>query len=101
MPKKATSGSIKPGERRNPKGRGKGVPNKVTADLKQLVLNTMAKLEAQGKGLDTEAEHNPKWFYENFVRPMLPKDVKLDSTGEITVIIQQFGKAKNGSAAKD
>lgn len=61
-------------------GRPKGSKNKLPRDLKDRVLHVWEKLEAEGKGLYDEAEKDPPWFYANFVKPMLPKNVEL--TGE-------------------
>ena len=59
-------------------GRPKGLKNKITTDLKQLVLDTLEKLQKEGKGLTEEAQKDPRWFFEHFVKPMLPKDIKID-----------------------
>lgn len=56
-------------------GRPKGSKDKIQKNLKQLVLDTIASLEGEGKSLHAEALTDPKWFYANFVKPMLPKDV--------------------------
>lgn len=56
-------------------GRPKGSKDKITRDLKKLVLDTAAKLEEDGKSLHEEAQKDPKWFYMNFLKPMLPKPV--------------------------
>lgn len=61
-------------------GRPKGVGNKLPRDLKAKVLAICDHLEAQQKGLQEEAEKDPQWFYTNFVKPMLPKNVEI--TGE-------------------
>ena len=56
-------------------GRPLGLKNKFPTALKEKVLHACAHLEANGRDLATEALKNPPWFYENFVKPMLPKDV--------------------------
>ncbi len=58
-------------------GRPKGSKDKIQKNLKQLVLDTITSLEAEGKSLHVEALEDPKWFYANFVKPMLPKDVTI------------------------
>jgi hypothetical protein len=44
------------------------------------VLEISANLEEQGKGLQDCAEKDPRWFYENFLKPMIPKNVLLGGT---------------------
>ncbi len=56
-------------------GRPKGSKDKINKNLKQMVLDAAAKLEKDKKSLYDEAKKDPKWFYANFVKPMLPKDV--------------------------
>ena len=63
------------GGKREGAGRPPGAKNKIQTDLKQLVLETVEALEKDGKSLMVEAGKDPKWFYLNFVKPMLPKDV--------------------------
>jgi hypothetical protein len=80
--------AYKKGESGNPNGRPKGAKNLITTDLKQLVLDTLAKLEKEGKGLDAEASKDPKWFFEHFVKPMLPKDIKIDPSAEMLTLLR-------------
>lgn len=58
-------------------GRPKGSKDKLSRDIKKRVLDVWDKLEKGGKSLHVEAKNDPKWFYSNFVKPMLPKDVVL------------------------
>lgn len=78
MKKQATGRPFQPGQSGNPKGKPKGTKNRITADLQAKVLEIMANLEGQQKGLQDEAEKDPKWFYETFVRALLPKNVKAE-----------------------
>lgn len=64
-------------------GRPKGSTNKLPRDLKEKVLAICDHLEANNMGLRDEAEKDPPWFYVNFLKPMLPKDVKLDANVSI------------------
>lgn len=61
-------------------GRPKGMKNKIPRNLKDRILHVWNELEEKGMGLHDEAEKDPPWFYVNFVKPMLPKNVEL--TGE-------------------
>ena len=65
------------GGKREGAGRPRGAKDKISRDLKAFVLETVEKLDAEGKSLYSEAEKDPRWFYANFVKPMLPKDVVL------------------------
>ena len=66
-------------------GRPKGSKDKIPQDLKKRVLAVWAQLEAEGKGLHEEAKKKPAWFYENFLKPMLPKNVDIGSDGPIVL----------------
>ena len=61
----------------NPTGRPKGALNKLPRNLVDRVLEITANLEEQGKGLQHCAEKDPKWFFENFLKPMIPKNLLL------------------------
>ena len=79
------------------KGRPKGAKNKLPIDIKKRVLEVWAKLEAEKKGLHDEAKKQPVWFYENFLKPMLPKnvDIKSDSPIILKVIYEESRKDTN------
>lgn len=57
-------------------GRPKGSKNKIPGDLKERVMRIVEELDAKGKGLTDCANQDPKWFFENFVKPLLPKNVE-------------------------
>jgi len=61
----------------NPTGRPRGAKNKLPRNLVDRVLEVSANLEEQGKGLQDCAEKDPKWFFENFLKPMIPKNILL------------------------
>ena len=69
-------------------GRPKGSKDKITRDLKKRVLDVWDQLKADGKDLHDEAQQDPKWFYQNFVKPMLPKDVVLQGDSENPLITE-------------
>jgi hypothetical protein len=64
----------------NPTGRPRGAKNKLPRDLADRVLEISADLEKQGKGLLACADKDPKWFFENFLKPLIPKNVLLGSS---------------------
>jgi hypothetical protein len=64
----------------NPDGRSRGAKNKLPRNLVDRVLEISANLEEQGKGLQECAGQDPKWFFENFLKPMIPKNVLLGQT---------------------
>ena len=75
MPNPKGNPKLKPGP-----GRPKGSTDKIPRALKERVLAVWEDLEKKKKGLGDEAEKDPKWFYENFIKPMLPKNVDLSLT---------------------
>jgi hypothetical protein len=64
----------------NPAGRPNGAKNKLPRNLVDRVLDISANLEEQGNGLQECAEQDPKWFFENFLKPMIPKNILLGQT---------------------
>ena len=76
---------FKKGQIANPTGRPRGAKNKLPRDLVDRVLEISANLEEQGKGLQDCAEKDPKWFFENFLKPMIPKNVLLGGTEPVTI----------------
>ena len=56
-------------------GRPKGSKDKVPKDVKQRIMKVWDQLEADGLGLFEEATKRPDWFYVNFVKGMIPKDL--------------------------
>ena len=72
-------------------GRPKGLKNKLPADLKQRVLATLEKLDRDKKGLDECASQDPKWFLENFIKPLLPKNIEARVDVGMTEAARKFG----------
>jgi hypothetical protein len=68
---------FKAGTSLNPTGRPRGAKNKIPKNLVDQVLQIAADLEKHGKGLQDCAEKDPRWFFENFLKPMIPKNVAL------------------------
>ena len=84
------------GGKREGAGRKPGSKNKFPSALKDKVLHACAHLEAEGKDLATVALENPSWFYENFVKPMLPKELAVtgDPNNPLRIILETYGRPK-------
>jgi hypothetical protein len=83
---------FKKGRSGNPTGRPKEALNKLPRNLVDRVLEITANLEEQGKGLQHCAEKDPKWFFENFVKPMIPKNIALDRSEQIVIKVHKIPK---------
>jgi len=81
----AGNGGKRPGA-----GRPKGAKDKISRNVKQNILDTWQHLEAEGKGLYEEAQADPKWFYQNFVKGMVPKEIEATVDGDVNVFIKQY-----------
>lgn len=80
-----------------PGGRPKGSKNKLPRDLALKVVAIAEQLEEDGKGLADEAEKDPKWFYANFVKSMLPKEYKITGDEDSPVISKVIIEHVKGS----
>jgi len=69
----------------NPTGRPRGAKNRVPKDLVERVLQIAADLDEQGKGLQHCAEKDPKWFFENFLKRIIPKNVSVAGIEPVTI----------------
>ena len=56
-------------------GRPKGTKNKLSRSVKERIMQVWDALEREEKGLEDEAKKDPQWFYQNFVKGMVPKDI--------------------------
>lgn len=73
----------------NPNGRPKGTPNKITTDLKQMILNALEKAGGE-EYLRTQAFANPQAFMP-LLGKVLPKEVKAEVEAKMNVtIINEF-----------
>ncbi len=78
MPRNEGDHLFKPGQSGNPTGRPKGRKNTLPTLVVHKVLDVWTELEKKkGKSLLQIAEANPIWFYEKFVRYLLPKNIDL------------------------
>lgn len=64
----------------NPAGKKPGTKNKFPGALKDKVLHACGVLESEGKDLASCAIKDPEWFWETFVKPMLPKELWVSGT---------------------
>jgi len=63
-------------KKKKTRGRPKGAKNKVRGSLITQILEITAHLKEKGMGLEHCAEENPKWFFENFYKAIIPKNVQ-------------------------
>ena len=82
-------------------GRPKGSKNKIPYDLKEKVVQIAQDLEKKKKGLQHVAEQEPKWFYENFVKALLPKAVSGDFNVTVTATHQDIEKMTDEELAEE
>lgn len=91
----------KKGQSGNANGRPKGSKNKFNQDIVQMILKIHGDLEKQGKGLKQIAKQDPKWFLENFVKPMIPRHQQFSGTDGEPIQVQvnfiSADKAKNAN----
>jgi len=73
-------------------GRPKGSKDRVPSELKAKVLHIVQDLEDKGIGLPQQAEADPKWFFEHFVKALLPKAVTGDFNVQVTAVHQDIEK---------
>jgi hypothetical protein len=79
-------GKFKKGQVANPNGRPVGTKNRLPRDLVDRVLEISADLDRQGKGLKECAEKGPFWFFTNFVKPILPRNIGPEDSAQPVII---------------
>lgn len=72
--------NIKPGP-----GRPQGSKDKIARSVKDRIIAVWDSLEAGGQSLEEVAKADPPWFYANFVKGMIPKEVEAKVQGEMGV----------------
>jgi hypothetical protein len=80
--------AFKKGESGNPNGRKKGVPNKSTAEIKEIITRIVGnQLEHIEKDLDKIRKNDPAEamrLSSKFIDYVLPKQTKMEIEGELT-----------------
>ncbi len=66
-------------------GRPRGSKNKIPTNIVERILKVTAELEKRGKGLSACAQKDPLWFYSNFLKGLIPKNVDLNIEGDLTI----------------
>ena len=63
---------------KRPRGRPKGSKDKIPQGLKEKILFIAEDLDKRGIGLHDQAKEEPRWFFEHFLKGLIPKDIKLE-----------------------
>ena len=93
-------GSIKPGEIRNPKGRGKGVPNKTTKEMKEFIAAVLSEnLDRMREDFEKVSPGTRLMLWDKFAKYILPtlSQTKMegDISGKIEVIVKYDDNSKD------
>jgi hypothetical protein len=73
------------GGKRQGAGRKAGVPNKLNADIKDMIMGALQDAGGQSY-LARQAEDNPAAFM-GLVGKVIPKDLKVDANGQMTFTV--------------
>lgn len=73
------------GGKRQGAGRKAGVPNKLNADIKDMIMGALQDAGGQAY-LAKQAEDNPAAFM-GLIGRVIPKDVKVDANGQMTFTV--------------
>lgn len=89
----------------NPNGRKKGVPNKTTAEIKEIITRIVGnQLEHIEKDLDKIRKNDPAEamrLSSKFIDYVLPKQTKIDLEGELTHKVEKvIIEIKRGNDSK-
>lgn len=81
------------GKSGNPNGRKKGIPNKTTSEIKEIITRIVGnQLEHIEKDLDKIRKNDPAEamrLSQKFIEYVLPKQTKIDLEGELTHKVQK------------
>jgi hypothetical protein len=83
----------------NPAGRPRGAKNKIPKNLVAQILQIAGDLDKQGKGLKHCVEKDPRWFFENFLKLMVPKNHLLKGAEPAAPVIIEVGWVRAGDKA--
>jgi len=97
-----TRTSIKPGEIRNPNGRGKGVPNKTTAEMKEFISAVLSENLDRMRDDFEKMQPSTKWMLlEKFGKYIIPTLAQTQTTnehsGKIEIIVKYESDNNNAS----
>lgn len=85
----STDGKVRQSGKRVKTGGGsrKGIPNKNTAEVKDMILGALQDVGGQ-EYLSKQARENPNGFM-NLIGKVIPKEVKAEVTGSLELILAQ------------
>ncbi len=96
MSERGPDGRFTPGASGNPAGRPRGTLNKLTAEVRQAILNAFEKVGGQ-EYLVKIAQEQPAVFCRMLVK-LIPSEVKIDPEGpQVTLHLRDY----TGLSAKD
>jgi hypothetical protein len=76
----------KKGQSGNPAGRKPGAKNRLPRDLIDRVIAISESLDQEKIGLETQARKDPKWFFENFMKPILPRNIEVNARMQLKLM---------------
>jgi hypothetical protein len=79
---------FKKGKSLNPAGRPRGAKNKIPKNLVTQILEIAADLDKNAKGLRHCAMENPRWFFENFLKLLIPKTVSAVGSDPVSIEVK-------------
>jgi hypothetical protein len=87
---------FKPGVSGNPRGRGKGTPNVVTGELRDMIVGALA--DAGGRAyLAEQAKESPAAFI-HLIAKLLPRAIHLDASVDVAnAIVERLRVAREST----
>jgi hypothetical protein len=79
----------KKGQSGNPAGRRPGTKNRLPRDLIDRVITISESLDVANIGLETQARNDPKWFFENFLKPILPRNIEVNAQMQLKLMTDE------------